>query len=220
MRLLLFALVFSACDTSHCEVQADRSVTDDEITGLGSVEEYLRAVETEALLAGQWWDGRPVELFVEVRRGEGEARYVDSEMEGQNWSWMQEMSIRTCPDVLAVPVHITIRSDDDAYYVDRDVEVEVREGTFDDPWLRLPVGVPYTEALAPDGDIDPSTLHSKTVWAELVYAYDAAEIAYVEAGWGGREDVAGSKHDAHRSIDVLEAGEDPSGQPPVTSEPE
>lgn len=219
MRLVLLLLLCAACKP-RCEVVQDTILADGDITELGSVESYLGAVETETVLAGTWWDGRPLELTVEVARGEGEARYVEYDARGGEWSpFGREMSVRVCSNVLSVPLDVVVRSDDNAFFLEASVAGEILSEGPSDPWMVLPIEVPYTAALAPDGDVDPATAHSKTIWANLTYDPEAGELTHVTAGWRGMEDVDGTKHDAHRSVRVLEAGEDPSGQPPA-SEPE
>ena len=184
----------------------------------GSVESYLSEVETEAVLAATWWDGRPVDLVVEVARGEGEAHYVEYDHRGGEWSpFGREMSVRVCSNVLSVPLDVVVRSHDNAFLLDVAVDGEVLSEGPRDPWMVLPIEVPYTAALAPDGDVDPSTVHSKSIWATLSYE-GGGELAHVAAGWRGKEDIDGTKHDGHRSIRVLEAGEDPRDQLQSTSE--
>ncbi len=218
MRIAFLAFfLLPSCQGRHCELASDEPVADDEITEVGTADDVLAAVVTSQTLAGTWWDGRPVEVSVDVARGSGDARYQEYEVRGGGLK--QEMSILVCPTGLSVPLQVAVRSADEALSLDVAVDQQVVEH-LDRGWVEVTPSQAWATALTPDGPADPGPLTDKEVWATLVYTGDPAELVYVEAGYRGEEDLEETKHDAQRSYVVLQAGDDPRGKPPVTSSPE
>ncbi len=106
--------------------------------------------------------------------------------------------MRVCSNVLSVPLDVVVRSDDNAFFLDAAVEGEILSEGPIDPWMVLPIEVPFTAALAPDGDVDPATAHGKTIWANLTYDPEAGELTHVTAGWPGMEDIDDSRRASNR----------------------
>jgi hypothetical protein len=105
--------------SQECEVTATTALADDEVSALGITADDVLAIGAgPRTVPGTLEDGTAVNATVAATRGTGDATYTETELvtkrhpNGTLWGTSQTTMYITCHNTLAVPITLSVSSDD------------------------------------------------------------------------------------------------------------
>jgi hypothetical protein len=172
-----------------CLDEEVREVADDEETPLGSADDLLAVLVIEAASEITLADGGSIPGSYRVQRGEGSARYVETET-GEDVTrrpgfGRSYYSIAVaCGNYLSVPVEAELASEDESLLVPAHGDATTSVPVVDSATLSLEV--PWGAAVLPAGEVDPEEYENKGVSMGMTVDGDGV-VGTVT--WGGTQEL-------------------------------